>query len=78
MEIVLPVELRRKLDHVAAERGRDVGSLVLEAVERLVSDDAWFSEQVQRGLASADRGEFVEEKERERRVDRLITERLRR
>ena len=34
--------------------------LVQEAVERLVDYDDWFMEEVDKGLAAADRGEFVE------------------
>jgi predicted transcriptional regulator len=35
-------------------------ALVQEAVERLVDYDGWFLQEVDKGLAAADRGEFVE------------------
>lgn len=72
MELILPAELQRKLDHVAAEQGRDARALVLEAVERLVNFDSWFADQVAVGVASAERGEFIEGDEMDRRIDGLL------
>jgi predicted transcriptional regulator len=46
-------------------------SLVVEAVERMVSYDEWFFREVDKGLAAADRGELVEHPE----VGKLINER---
>jgi predicted transcriptional regulator len=43
-----------------AKQGRAAEKLVQEAVERLLNYDEWFSREVDRGLAAADRGEFVE------------------
>ena len=33
---------------------------MVEAVERLVNYDEWFLREVEKGLAAADRGEFVD------------------
>jgi predicted transcriptional regulator len=60
MELHLKPELQEKLTRLATQKGRDSESLVVEAVERLVNYDEWFAQQVNEGLAAADRGEFVE------------------
>lgn len=60
MEVHLSPDLEAKLSRVAAEQGRDAETLVQEAVERLVDYDEWFLREVEKGLAAADRGEFIE------------------
>jgi predicted transcriptional regulator len=60
MEITLSHAMEAKLARLAADHGRNSESLVLEAVEPLVDDDEWFLREVDKGLAAADRGEFVE------------------
>jgi predicted transcriptional regulator len=52
--------LQAKLVRMATQQGRDAQTLVQEAVERLVDHDEWFLEEVDKGLAAADRGEFIE------------------
>jgi len=59
MEVHFKPDLEAKLSQLAADQGRDAATLVQEAVERLVDYDGWFLQEVDRGLASADRGEFV-------------------
>lgn len=63
MEIHLRPDLQAKLPRLAADQGRETGALVEEAIERLVNYDEWFVLEVERGLAAADRGEFVEHEE---------------
>jgi predicted transcriptional regulator len=61
-------ELESKLSGIAAERGRNTESLVFDAVERLVGQIAseiakyteWFLGEVEKGIAAADQGEFIE------------------
>jgi predicted transcriptional regulator len=72
MEVNISPELEAKLNRKAAQQGRDSQSLVQEAIERLVSYDEWFSREVERGLAAADRGEFLEHEE----VGKLIDSRF--
>jgi predicted transcriptional regulator len=72
VEIYLSPELEAKLNRKAAEQGRDSQSLVLEAVERLVGYDEWFIHEVEKGLAAADRGEFVDHED----VGKLIDSRF--
>ena len=70
MEVNLSPELEAKLNLKAAEQGRDAQSLLQEAVERLVSYDEWFIREVEKGLAAADRGEFVDHEEIGKLIDR--------
>jgi len=72
MEVNLSPELEAKLKRKAADQGRDSQSLVREAVERLVSYDEWFINEVEKGLAAAERGEFVDHEE----VAKLINNRF--
>jgi predicted transcriptional regulator len=78
MELKLSPELQAKLERVASEQGRDSASLVYEAVERLVDYDAWFTRQVEIGLAQIDRGEVLDDKEVAARMETLITQKQRR
>jgi predicted transcriptional regulator len=77
MEIELSPELQAKLDRIASQQGRDSKSLVHEAVERLVGYDEWFLRQVEIGLAQADRGELLEDKEVAARMENLISRKQR-
>ena len=63
-------DLEAKLSRLASEQGRDRESLVVEAVERMVNYDEWFIHEVEKGLAAADRGEFVEDEEIRKLIDR--------
>jgi predicted transcriptional regulator len=63
MEVHLNPDLQGKLARMAAERGCDSASLVEEAVERFVDYDEWFAREVEKGLAAADRSEFIEHDE---------------
>jgi predicted transcriptional regulator len=60
MEVHLSPDVQAKLARMATQQGRDAEVLVQEAVERLVDYDDWFLQEVDKGLAAADRGEFVE------------------
>jgi predicted transcriptional regulator len=70
MEVPLKPDLEAKLSRQASEQGRDRESLVAEAVERMVNYDEWFVQEVEKGLAAADRGEFVEEQDIRKLIDR--------
>ena len=45
---------------MAEAQGRAAEALVREAVDRLLKYDEWFLREVDKGLAAANRGEFVE------------------
>jgi predicted transcriptional regulator len=59
MEVPFDPDLQAKISRMAAQQGRKAEALVREAVERLVDNDGWFLQEVDEGLAAADRGEFV-------------------
>lgn len=71
MEVDFTPDLVAKLARLAADQGRDAKALVQEAVERFVNYDEWFIREVEKGLAAADRGEFVEHEE----IGKLINSR---
>jgi len=60
MNVKLPPELETELARVAAERGCNAEALAKEAIERFLDYDAWFLQEVNKGLAAAERGEFIE------------------
>ncbi|MGA7805450.1 CopG family ribbon-helix-helix protein [Bradyrhizobium sp.] len=69
MEIRLLPEQEARL---AARDGRDVNQLAQEAIARLLDDDARFADAVKRGVAAADRGEFVASEDVWSNVERIL------
>jgi predicted transcriptional regulator len=69
MEVRLDPDLQAKLAQLASQQGRDTEALVVEAVQRMVNYDEWFAREVEKGIAAADRGEFIEHDEVRRRID---------
>jgi predicted transcriptional regulator len=70
MEVHFTPDLEAKLSRLATHQGRAAETLVHEAVERLVDYDDWFLQEVDKGLAAADRGEFVEHDAMRKVIDR--------
>ena len=70
MEVRLNPDLEAKLSRMAAAQGRATEALVQEAVERLLDYEEWFLREVDKGLAAADRGEFVEHDDIRKMIDR--------
>ncbi len=70
MEVRLKPDLEAKLTRLASQQSRSSEALVVEAVERMVSYDEWFLQEVEKGLAAADRGEFVEDEDVRKLIDR--------
>jgi len=70
MPLNLPPELESKLARIAAERGCDADALAREAIERFLDYDAWCVQEVNKGLAAADRGDFIEHDEVRKLIDR--------
>ncbi len=60
MEVQFTPDLQAKLTRMSEQQGRNSTALIIEAVERLVSYDAWFTSEVEKGLAAADRGELTD------------------
>jgi predicted transcriptional regulator len=72
MEIHLRPDLQAKLDRVAAENNRDAEEDVRQLVEHYVDHDAWFRQQVKRGLDQLDRGESLTHKEMGARIEQMF------
>jgi predicted transcriptional regulator len=72
MEIRLPPEQEARLAAIAARDGRNVNDLAQEAITRLLDDDARFAEAVKRGVAAADRGDFVASEDVWSNVERIL------
>ena len=70
MEVRFDPDLQAKLIRLAAEQGLDTEALVVEAVKRMVSCDEWFLQEVEKGLAAADRGEFIDHEDVKKLIDR--------
>jgi predicted transcriptional regulator len=65
-------EREAQFSQVASHAGTDAEQLVKDAVLRVLEDDAHFRASVRRGIAQADRGEFIEEEEMNERVRRMF------
>jgi predicted transcriptional regulator len=72
MEIQFPPEMEEQLNSLAVESGRGKVQLVVEMVANQLSYDAWFRREVEKGIASLDRGEFVEHTEVGKHMERIL------
>ena len=72
MEVQFTPEQEARLANVATREGVDTRELVKDAALRLLEDDARFRAGVRKGIAQADRGEFVDEKDLETRMGKLL------
>jgi predicted transcriptional regulator len=63
MEVHFTPDTQTQLQQVAASEGKDAERVVQETVTRMLQRRAQFLEGVERGVAAADRGEFVEDDE---------------
>lgn len=70
MEVQLTPDQQARLSRMAAAQGCEERALVLEAVERLLNYEDWFSREVDKGIAAADAGEFVEHDDVRRLIER--------
>ena len=74
MEVHLNPDMQAKLARLAAEQGVNTEALVEEAIARFVDYDEWFIREVEKGLASADRGELLTHEDVSARLEKLIAE----
>jgi len=59
MEVHLAPETEAKLNDLARRTRRGTDDLLQEAVENLVTYNAWFEDKVRASIAAAERGELV-------------------
>jgi predicted transcriptional regulator len=69
MDVPLNPELQAKVTRLAEQQGRATTALIVEAVERLVNYDEWFLREVDKGLAAADSGRFVDHSDVRKMID---------
>ncbi len=73
MEVHLTPEQEAQLSQLATKSGTDTERLVRDVLTRYLDDDARFLAAVEKGLAAAERGEFIEEEEMDARVERMFS-----
>jgi predicted transcriptional regulator len=72
MEVHLPPDLQAKVDRAAAENNSGAEEYVKQLVEHYLDHDAWFRQQVKKGLDQLDRGEFLTHEEVGARIDKMF------
>jgi predicted transcriptional regulator len=72
MEVHLPPELQAKVDRAAAENNSGAEEYVKQLVEHYLEHDAWFRQQVKKGLGQLDRGEFLTHEEVGARIEQMF------
>jgi predicted transcriptional regulator len=72
MEVHFTPEQEAKLSEMATQAGTDAERLVKDAALRLLERDTRFRAAVRQGMEQADRGQFIEEKEMDARIDRML------
>jgi|APGre2960657468_1045069.scaffolds.fasta_scaffold151287_2 predicted transcriptional regulator len=72
MEFHLTAVQEAALREVAAQNGAKVEDLVRDAVDQMLSHDAWFKNQVQVGLDQIERGDVVTHEGVGARIDRIF------
>lgn len=72
MELHFTPEQEAQLARIATQEGTDAEKLVREAALRLLEEDARFRAAVKKGIAQADRGEFIEQEEMDRRLEQML------
>ena len=72
MEVHFTPEQEAQLAQIATKEGTDAKELVKDAALRLLEQDARFRAAVREGIAQADRGQFIEEKEMDARLEQML------
>lgn len=72
MEVRFSQELEAKLNRLAAENHRGADEYVQQLVEHYVDHDAWFREQVLKGLDLLDRGETITHEEMGEQIEQMF------
>ena len=72
MEVRFTPDEEARLSQLASSSGTDPEHLVKNAALRLLEDDSRFLAAVRKGIAQADRGEFIDEEEMDARIQRMF------
>lgn len=72
MEVHFTPEQEAQLAQMATKVGTDPERLVKDVLVRYLDDEARFLEAVEKGIAAAERGQFIEEEEMDARIERMF------
>ncbi|MBV8897994.1 MAG: hypothetical protein JO051_15885 [Acidobacteriaceae bacterium] len=72
MQVNFTPEQQARLAHIAAKAGTAPEHLVTSVVTRYLDEEARFIAAVEKGLAAAERGEFIEEEAMDARVEAMF------
>lgn len=72
MEVKLTPEQEARFAQMATRAGTAPESLVKDVLVRYLEDETRFLAAVEKGIAAAERGEFIEEEEMDARVERMF------
>lgn len=72
MEVHFTPEQQAHLAQIAAQAGTTPEQLVANVVARYLDEKATFLAAVEKGIAAAERGEFIEEEEMDARVEATL------
>jgi predicted transcriptional regulator len=72
MEVPLSRDKQAKLEQLATRVGKSAEKMVEEAVDRMLEYDEHFVAAVEKGRASARRGELLEHDEVADRIERIL------
>jgi predicted transcriptional regulator len=72
MQISLEPDLEARLSQIASEAGKAANQVVEELVANYVDHDAWFKQEVNKGILSLDAGKSVSHPGVRRRIDQIL------
>jgi predicted transcriptional regulator len=72
MEVQLTPEQEAQLAQIATKAGTNPERLAKDVLVRYLGDKAQFIAAVERGIAAAERGEFIEEEEMDARIEHIF------
>jgi predicted transcriptional regulator len=72
MEVNLTPEQQAQLAQLATKSGTNPEQLAANVVARYLNEEARFLAAVEKGIAAAERGEFIEEEEMDARLEAMF------
>lgn len=72
MEVHFSPDVEAGLRQVASASGKDAEQLVKDIVARLLDEEARFLAAVEKGIAAAEQGEFIQEEEMDARLEAMF------
>jgi predicted transcriptional regulator len=72
MEVQLSAEQQARLAEIATKAGTDPQRLAKDVLVRYLDEETLFLAAVERGMAAAERGEFIDEEDMDLRIERMF------